>query len=356
MIELISIKKTYFQGTESIPVLKDISLHVRTGEIFGVIGKSGVGKSTLLRCINLLDRPDAGDIILNGHYLLRLDTTDARELLSSIGTVFQQFHLLSSLTAIENIELPLKLFHVPAKERTRIAQHLLELVDLAAHAHQYPAELSGGQKQRVAIARALVRQPKILLLDEITSSLDPKTTLSILRLLEKINKELNITMFLITHEMNVVKTICDHVALLDQGQIIEQADILTFFTQPTTSLAKELTQLCLSQPLPQVLRSALQPKPTNPQDLPLLKLFFYGTAAEKPLISFLIKNFNLEINILQASIEFIKSLPIGVMLVAIHGSDPDFHNAIKYLEDQDVHIEVIGYVPGDIHFIDTSDT
>lgn len=353
MIELVGIKKSYVQGTQHIPVLNDINLHIHTGEIFGIIGKSGAGKSTLLRCVNLLERPDEGDIILHGHYLLRSNPNDLRDILSTIGTVFQQFHLLSSLTALENIELPLKLFHTPAKQRAEIAQHLLELVDLPQHGAYYPAELSGGQKQRVAIARALARQPKVLLLDEITSSLDPKTTLSILRLLEKINKEINITILLITHEMSAVKTICDHVALLDQGTIIEQADILTFFTQPSTPLAKELTQLCLSQPLPEALRDTVTPKAARPQDLPLLKLFFYGQAAEKPLISFLIKNFNLEINILQASIEFIKALPIGIMLIAVNGSEDDFRKAIQFLEDHDVHVEVIGYVPRDVHIVDT---
>ena len=349
MIELIELKKTYFQGNKAIPVLKGINLQIEKGEIFGIIGKSGAGKSTLFRCINLLDRPTEGEMIINGHYLLSMNNSQLREVISHIGTVFQNFQLLSSLTASENIQLPLELFKVSKKERQLIAEELLEIVDLRSYGHAYPSELSGGQKQRVAIARALARKPKILLFDEGTSALDPKTTASILELLRKINRDLNITILLITHEMNVIKSLCDRVGLLDHGNLIEQADVYTFFTQPVTSLAKELTQLCISPPLPAGFMKSLLHNQETIDDHPVLKLFFYGKEAEAPLVSYLIKNFSLEINILQGNIEFIKTFPIGVLVITVVGHSETLAAAIKFLQNHNVYVEVIGYVRGNVH-------
>jgi D-methionine transport system ATP-binding protein len=344
MIELIELRKYYSEKGMPQLVLKGINLLVQRGEIFGVIGKSGAGKSTLLRCINSLEKPSAGDVVINGHYLNRLEPTLLRHALRQLGTVFQNYQLVSSLTISENIALPLRLVNESSQVIKTQVHYLLELVDLTAYANYFPAALSGGQKQRVAIARALASQPKVLLVDEGTSALDPKTTQSILTLLRTINQSMQLTIFLITHEMQIIKSLCDRVALLDQGQIIEQSDVLTFFTQPSTSLAKELTQLCLGHPLPPRLMATLSPTRLRSDDYPLLRLFFYGKAAQEPLITRLVLDFQLEVNILQGSIEFIKDQPIGIMTIAVVGHEDQLPLGIHFLENHNVHVEVIGYV------------
>jgi D-methionine transport system ATP-binding protein len=348
MIELIDLEKTYTQNGQKTIAIQDINLNVANGCIFGIIGKSGAGKSTLIRCVNLLEQPSYGDVVVNGHYLRRLSPADLRKARSEIGMIFQHFNLLSSLNVWENIEFPLKLTQQPKLERDHTIERLLELTGLTHHRFHYPAELSGGQKQRVAIARALACQSKVLLCDEATSALDPQTTTSILQLLKEINKELGITILLITHEMAVIKSICDQVALLDHGHIIEQNDVFTFFTEPKHPLAKELTVMSLQNPLPDMINHQLQPTQSDASDQTILRIFFFGHAAERPLISHLVQNFMLDINILQANIEFIKEQPIGIMFVAVSGEQIKLLKAIQYLQNQDVHVEVMGYVSGTI--------
>lgn len=348
MIELINLEKIYTQNGQKTIAIQGINLTVAKGEIFGIIGKSGAGKSTLIRCVNLLEKPSNGDVIVNGQHLLRLSPAALRKARSEIGMIFQHFNLLSSLTVWENIEFPLKLTAQPKAERDKTIERLLELTGLSQHRSHYPAELSGGQKQRVAIARALACNSQVLLCDEATSALDPQTTTSILQLLKEINVELGITILLITHEMAVIKSICDHVALLDHGHIIEQGDVFTFFTEPQHLLTKELTVMSLQNPLPDVISQQLKPIQQDASDQTVLRIFFFGKAAERPLIAYLIQTFSLDINILQANIEFIKDQPIGIMFVSVSGEAMSLLKAIQYLQNQDVYVEVMGYVSGTI--------
>ncbi|MET3112520.1 D-methionine transport system ATP-binding protein [Pedobacter sp. CG_S7] len=239
MIELKNVTKTFIQKNKSIVALADVSLHVPKGKVFGVIGSSGAGKSTLIRCVNLLERPTSGEVIIDGTNLLTLTSRELAKERRQIGMIFQHFNLLSSKTVFENIAFPLQLDQTSKVDIKRRVLELLDLVGLQDKVNDYPSSLSGGQKQRVAIARTLATNPKVLLCDEATSALDPATTMSILTLLKDINKRLNITILLITHEMNVVKRICDEVAIISEGKLIEQGTVSEVFTNPKTELAKD---------------------------------------------------------------------------------------------------------------------
>ncbi len=223
MIELRELNKTYCVNNQYIHTLKDVELKIRRGEIFGILGKSGAGKSTLLRCVNLLEKPTSGRVIVNDVDLTSLSTHQLREHRHKIGMIFQHFNLLESRTVFGNIALPLEIIHRPKAEIQQKVSNLLELVDLTDRKHHLPSQLSGGQKQRVAIARALAAEPHVLLCDEATSSLDPESTQAILNLLKKINREFGLTILLITHELDVVKQICDRVGIMEKGRLIEQS-------------------------------------------------------------------------------------------------------------------------------------
>jgi D-methionine transport system ATP-binding protein len=238
MIEVSSLRKVFQAGKHEIVALDDVSLSVREGEIYGVIGESGAGKSTLIRCVNALERPTSGTVIVDGQDITRLGTGDLRRARQNMGMIFQGFNLLSSRTAAGNIALPLEIMGMPASQRrTRVAE-MLHLVGLEDRANAYPARLSGGQKQRVGIARALAGSPRVLLSDESTSALDPGTTATILDLLKSLNRQLNITILLITHEMEVVKRICDQVAVLEGGNIVEQGRVTDLASNPESRIAR----------------------------------------------------------------------------------------------------------------------
>ena len=239
MIELRNITKQFIQKNKETLALNGVSLHVPKGKIFGVIGSSGAGKSTLIRTVNLLERPTSGEVIIDGVNLLNLSSSELAKERRQIGMIFQHFNLLSSKTVFENIAFPLQLDNTPKEAIKQRVLELLNLVGLSEKQHDYPSSLSGGQKQRVAIARTLATNPKVLLCDEATSALDPATTLSILTLLKDINTRLNITILLITHEMNVVKRICDEVAIISEGQLIEQGPVAEVFTNPQTAVARD---------------------------------------------------------------------------------------------------------------------
>jgi len=238
MIAVENVSKVFYKKKTAVHALQDISLHVAEGEIFGVIGSSGAGKSTLIRCINLLERPTAGRVIVDGHDLGSLSPRQLTLARREIGMIFQHFNLLSSRTVFGNIAFPLELSHTPKETIAQRVQELLALVGLTAKAQDYPASLSGGQKQRVAIARTLASRPKVLLCDEATSALDPETTLSILSLLKDINRQLGITLLLITHDMNVVRTICDRVGVISEGKLIETGLVREVFARPQTELTR----------------------------------------------------------------------------------------------------------------------
>ncbi|WP_027937941.1 methionine ABC transporter ATP-binding protein [Anaeroarcus burkinensis] len=346
MIQLENIEKTYpaSSGSDAVHALRGISLTIEEGEIFGVIGKSGAGKSTLIRCINLLERPTAGTVTVNGQELTSFNEQQLREARKKIGMIFQHFNLLSSRTVFENVAFPLELAGVSKKEIEQKVSRLLELVELSDKRDQYPAQLSGGQKQRVGIARALANQPTVLLCDEATSALDPQTTKAILELLKNINKQLGLTIVLITHEMQVIKEICDRVAVIENGVISEEGPVLDVFTQPKTDTTREFIRTIINHDLPEVLADVAFSSTPLPEGNLVLRLSFLGQSAEEPVIATLIRQYQVTPNILYGNIDHIQSTPYGTLILELSGSQTDLDAALAYLKQRNLGIEVIGYV------------
>ena len=344
MIELRNVNKTYYVSNTAVNALVDIDITVNPGQIFGVIGKSGAGKSTLIRCVNLLERPTSGAVVVNGQDLTQLAHKQLRLARHSIGMVFQHFNLLNIRTAYQNVALPLELLGMTKQEINNRVLPLLKLTGLDHKTHAYPSRLSGGEKQRVAIARALATHPKVLLCDEMTSSLDPETTAAILQLIKDINRQLNLSILLITHEMDVIKALADRVAVLDHGRIIEQDDVATIFKRPKTAVAKRLTQSTLKVALPPALQEKLQQN-SIADGYTLLRINFLGKTAAEPIVSHLIKEYNVHINILQANLEFVRDEMVGVMLVAAHADHEKIQQGIHFLREKGLQVEVLGYVP-----------
>lgn len=346
MIKLTNINKTYGLKEGCITALADVNLEVRAGEIFGVIGRSGAGKSTLIRCVNLLERPTSGSVEVNGQELTTLSDSALSEVRHGIGMVFQHFNLLSTRTVYENIALPLQLLKKSKREIETVVVPLLELTGLEHRAQAYLSQLSGGQKQRVAIARALSTKPNVLLCDEMTSSLDPETTASILDLVKDINQQMSLSILLITHEMGVIKSIADHVAVLDEGRIIEQSDIVTLFKDPKTKIAKTFTESILNPDLPALLHEQLRPERMEGGHM-VIRVAFTGRAAADPVIDELVKSFKIRINILQANLEFLRTDTIGMMVVTVWGEAKETERAIDALKQKGLTVEVLGYVAAD---------
>ena len=345
MIKLSNIVKTYDTENGKVHALKDINLHIKRGEIYGIIGLSGAGKSTLVRCINLLERPTSGSVQVDGKELTTMTDSQLREARKDIGMIFQHFNLLSTSTVYDNIAFPLKLAGKSKEEIKKKIEPLLSLVGLENKAHQYPSQLSGGQKQRVGIARALANDTKILLCDEATSALDPQTTKAILKLIKDINKKLQLTVVVITHEMQVIKDLCDKVAVLDRGVIAEQGSVLEIFTNPKQSITKEFMSVLSSNELPAAYRNSEVSKTYVKGHKLLLRLTFIGDSADNPVIANLIRhNPNLEISILFGDLDQIQLVPFGRMIIGIEGDKEDIDIAIDELNKQDLKVEVIGYV------------
>lgn len=344
MIELSHIEKTYNGPDGPVPALKGIDLTVGDGEIYGIIGLSGAGKSTLIRCINLLERPTKGQVIVDGKDLTAMSADELRAARQNIGMIFQHFNLLTSATVYDNIAFPLRLADTPEEKIRAKVEPLLTLVGLSDKAHQYPSQLSGGQKQRVGIARALANDPKVLLSDEATSALDPQTTKAILELMRDINQKLGITIVIITHEMQVIKDICDKVAVIEDGVITERGPVLDVFTNPQRPLTKEFISAVMSSELP----AALQGKPIAKEPVsgaPLLVwLTFIGDSADEPVIAALIRRFPIDVSILYGNIDHIKDTPYGRLLIGLSGAQDSIDEALTYLSQRDLRIEVIGYV------------
>ncbi len=302
MIHLQQITKTFHTKSATIKALCDINLTVAPGEICGVIGRSGAGKSTLIRCVNLLERPSSGSVIVNGQNLLELNASQLRQARHQIGMVFQHFNLLSSRTVYRNVAFQLELLGKSKAEIERSVVPLLELTGLSDKRSMYPQQLSGGQKQRVAIARALVTNPSVLLCDEMTSALDPQTTRSILALVKKINREFGLSILLITHEMQVIKTISDHVVVIDEGKIVENSDVISLFQDPQSEVARQFVQGDLHGQIPDELQARLQEAPIVGGEM-IVQLAFIGKSASQSIINDLIRHKNVEINIIQAKLE-----------------------------------------------------
>jgi len=349
MIELQNISQRFRTPTGKwVDALHEVSLHIRPGEIFGIIGRSGAGKSTLVRTVNLLNRPTSGQVTVNGRSLLELDHDALRTARREIGMIFQHFNLLSSRTVFGNVALPLELAKHSEEHIQREVTSLLELVGLKDEADRYLHQLSGGQKQRVGIARALANRPKVLLSDEATSALDPETTRSILDLLRRINQELGLTILLITHEMQVVKQICDRVAVLDAGRIVESGPVLEVFRKPQATITRSLIGDVIAHELPvsvlDRLRRRLSQQTTDITPEHLLRLSFVGDDVDRPLLSEVVKRFGIDFYILHGQIDEIQGQAFASLSVLVRASEAAIKDTLALLRSHDVSIEDLSHV------------
>ena len=343
MIELVNVEKTYYSKAGDIHALKTTNLHINAGEIYGIIGLSGAGKSTLVRCINMLEKPTAGKVFVDGKELTAMNESQLRKVRQSIGMIFQHFNLLASRTVYDNIAFPLEIQGMSKAEIAKRVRPLLELVQLEDRADYYPSQLSGGQKQRVGIARALASNPKVLLCDEATSALDPQTTKSILELLQDINKKLNLTIVLITHQMEVVKTICDKVAVIENGNIIEEGAMVDVFTNPQHPTTKEFTKSVIGAELPDIVKNMKLAPSYQENSKLIVRLTFLGNSAGEPIVSGMVKRFDVDVSILYGNIDQLKDVPFGILIVEIAGPRQSIEAALDYLHAQNLKTEVIGY-------------
>lgn len=330
MIKVENVSKIYGK----LKAVDDVSLTINKGEVFGIIGYSGAGKSTLLRCLNLLEQPTKGNIFVDGKNLTSLNKQGVRNERQKIGMIFQHFHLISAKTVYDNVAFSLK---AAGKKKHVIKEKvpkLLQMVGLENRADHYPAQLSGGQKQRVGIARALANDPNVLLCDEPTSALDPTTTESILDLLKEINESLGITIVLITHEMEVVQKICDRIAVMEDGKVVELGHVYDIFSNPQTSLTKQFVQTVHSLELPERLAQVVSDS--------TIKITFRGESAEEGIISETIRKFdNIGINILHGQITYINDRPLGTLIVEVNGPKEDKQKAIDYIKARTERVEVL---------------
>ena len=344
MIKLNNITKIFILPDKKLTALDNVSLHVPKGQICGVIGASGAGKSTLIRCVNLLERPTHGAVIIDDVDLTQLSDAELVKTRRQIGMIFQHFNLLTSRTVFENVALPLELENKSKAEIQEKTTALLALVGLSDKHNVYPANLSGGQKQRVAIARALASDPKVLLCDEATSALDPATTQSILKLLKEINRTLGITILLITHEMEVVKRICDQVAVIDKGRLIEQGTVSEIFSNPKTELAQEFISSTFHITLPEEYLENLSDTPKHAKSYPIIKFEFTGRSVDAPLLSQASKKFGVELSILTSQIDYAGGVKFGFTIAEVEGDEDAITQAKVYLMENNVRVEVLGYV------------
>ena len=344
MIKLNNITKIFTLPDKKLTALNNVSLHVLKGQICGVIGASGAGKSTLIRCVNLLERPTHGAVIIDDVDLTQLSDAELVKTRRQIGMIFQHFNLLTSRTVFENVALPFELENKSKAEIQEKTTALLALVGLSDKHNVYPANLSGGQKQRVAIARALASDPKVLLCDEATSALDPATTQSILKLLKEINRTLGITILLITHEMEVVKRICDQVAVIDKGRLIEQGTVSEIFSNPKTELAQEFISSTFHITLPEEYLENLSDTPKHAKSYPIIKFEFTGRSVDAPLLSQASKKFGVELSILTSQIDYAGGVKFGFTIAEVEGDEDAITQAKVYLMENNVRVEVLGYV------------
>lgn len=334
LIEITAISKSYQHAQKKVPALIDVSLSIEKGDVYGIIGLSGAGKSTLIRTLARLVKPDSGKILFQGKDIADMEGKELREYRQNIGMIFQHFNLLSSRTAAENIAYPLEVANAPKEILEKRVRELLALVDLEEKQDAYPPQLSGGQKQRIGIARAIANHPEILLCDEATSALDPKTTKEILALLRSINQKLNLTIVLITHEMEVIKQICNKVAVIEKGKIIEEGLVTEIFADPQQKTTKNFLQNS-SHEIPRHFFKEISP------DRKLLRLSFKGKAAGEPLISQIVRNFNVDANILLGWLDNLQTVVIGTLVIELTGSPEGIQNALSYLNSHNVHYEVL---------------
>ncbi|WP_367371248.1 methionine ABC transporter ATP-binding protein [Pediococcus parvulus] len=345
IIDLKKITVAFKDGENQVQAVKDVDLQVEKGDIYGIVGYSGAGKSTLVRVINLLQKPTSGEVHINNQNLLKLKPVELRQARTKIGMIFQHFNLMKSRTILGNVEYPLLKTKLSKKDRIQRATELLKLVGLEQRKNDYPRQLSGGQKQRVAIARALANNPDILISDEATSALDPKTTLSILKLLKRLNQTLGLTIVLITHEMQAVKEICNHVAVMQKGKIVERGNIEDIFSTPQKKLTQEFINIATN------VGPAVEKVTGNPsfklltQKQQLVQLNFIGHSTEQPIISTLAKQFDVDGNILFANVEQLHEETLGFMILVLTGESKNIETAIQFLKENQVRVKRLNEVP-----------
>lgn len=333
MIQIENAKKVFHTKAGKVYALDNVSLSVEKGDIFGVIGYSGAGKSTLLRLVNGLEKPDSGKVVIDGKDITNLSKAELNGMRKNIGMIFQQFNLLESQTVYQNTALPLIMSGMKKKEIEARVEELLNFVGLDKKSKAYVSQLSGGQKQRVGIARAIATNPKILLCDEATSALDPKTTESVLKLLKKINTELEITILLITHEMNVISKICNKVAVMEGGQICEQGKTVNVFRNPVKSITKEFVNTVINSSIPNALLKDL-----NYED-PIIRITFFGENSKQSLISKINKQFQVDTTILFASVNELGDSILGILILQLKGEEEEIRKVEDYIGSQNVGIE-----------------
>lgn len=334
MIQLKNVSKTFKTTSNTVKAVQDVSLNITQGDIYGIIGYSGAGKSTLVRLMNLLEKPDTGTVTIDTIELTNLSPKELRNERKRIGMIFQQFNLFASRTVFDNVA-----FALDKKDKHKVME-LLELVGIEDKKDAYPSQLSGGQKQRVAIARALANNPKVLLCDEATSALDPQTTHSILSLLKQLNQKLGLTIVIITHEMAVIKEVCDHVAVMENGRVVEEASVVDIFSNPQSNMTKEFTSSLKS--VDKIKETLLENKEIlniNEGEY-VLKLEFVGAETGHPLISEISNKFNIRASIVYGSVDIIKNTPVGSLIIILKGDKDTQQKALAYLE-QHAKVEVL---------------
>lgn len=341
MIELTHISKDFGAGNRQVHAVQDVSLSIDKGEIFGIIGFSGAGKSTLVRCINLLERPTAGTVTVDGKEMTALSPKELRQARKKIGMIFQHFNLMPSRTVFSNVAYPLRGSGLNKQEISDKVHQLLELVGIGDKAEAYPSQLSGGQKQRVAIARALANDPIVLLCDEATSALDPQTTKAILQLLKHLNETLGITVVIITHEMAVVKEICNRVAVMEHGQVVEQGEVFNVFADPQQDITRSFIHTTSNlQKIEELIAEDSPVVRLQPGEL-IIRLSYVQRNVSEPLISTVSQKFNISLNIIFADIAIVQDAPIGGTVAIISGERQQITKAMEYLIEKNVGVEVI---------------
>ncbi len=349
MLELKNIDVKFNSKSGFVHAVKDVSLTVEKKDIYGIVGFSGAGKSTLIRTINLLQRPTQGQVIINGEDLTQYNAKQLRQKRKKIGMIFQHFNLLNAKNVFENVAFPLKQSQLSIEQKTKKVRELLNFVGIADKELAYPSQLSGGQKQRVAIARALANDPDILLCDEATSALDPQTTDEVLSLLKSLNEKLSLTIVIITHEMKVVKDICNKVAVMEDGHLIEKGDIVKVFSKPQKPLTKAFINTATQ--MDSALENVINHKNMlhlNPKAL-VTRISYVGDTTAEPLVSKLTSQYNLSVNILSGNIEIIQETAIGMLIITLSGSDEAKISGLRFLEKQNVTVEIVNVSKLDLH-------
>lgn len=334
MIEIRDLSKNYHRAGRMVAALRKITLSIKQGDIYGIIGPSGAGKSTFIRCLAGLIRPTSGEVLFQGGSISQMEKAELRGIQKKIGMIFQHFHLFSSRTAAANVAYPLEIAGIPKEEREKRVDELLRLVGLFSKKEVFPSHLSGGEKQRVGIARALANHPPVLLCDEATSSLDPRTTRDILDLLKRVHEQLGVTIVLITHDMEVIKRICHKVAVIADGAIVEAGLTIDVFADPQHAITQKLIQ-STSHDIPQEFFK--KPSPNRK----LLRLRFKGHVSSEPIISHIVKQYHVDANILLGWMDRLQTLVIGTLILEITGSPEGIQSALHYLEQKQVHYEVL---------------